>query len=930
MQTESEPKEKSELVESLKPFFWLILLLLFPALIAGSALTGLKKNLEKKSLESRFTAASLEMARLQREMNLHSVLNEALENFAGLSAKKLADCSDSNLALKKLEEIFFRRFPKGSEIMWFSSTGKMLKVAGQATMVTAWEKFVLSVCEPEKLRSLDKKIADGFVKREMSDFLSADFFRNIDRAPLEVFWKTRRVVFRLVRMSVKAGQEVPDRILFCLPVENSRPDWLENRALKKITGHGIAAGAIRFSDQIALEESAISANLMHGFSEDFRKGLTSKVWNGNLYLFSHQLGNPDLFLCVAIPAAKSGFQETLLGFLQIVIYLPFIFMITLRISGRKSDFISGMSLKTRFRLATAGLSAAPVLLMFLAGLLYMIQVESRIEQNRINALENKIADVSDFVTLQTARLENILRNQITTRIAKADGFQKMANDAFATLADSGCHLTMILTPAGGVFFKSSLEESQIKPRMSFFIGMIKMPLLNENFNVERLEQQTKSALGDSYSKYRERKFRYDFHDRLNSIEMGPTVASLFSTFVRDGSGNIIACLGLGFEAESMKQSFLKMYLKNEGQGDMRVFLKPGRVSGTDFAPRSTEVKELLNLTALTGKPFVKKISWAGSDYLVCSQILKNADSAAAAVMKIGQAGDTAAFVFAILALIFALSLANSRLIQKQFLSIFLKPVLLLTGMVNEIRDGVYSTSLQIVSTDEVGELFGSFNQMVVGLQEKAEMKKYLNEELFFETNSENRESFERTTATVMFCGIRNFIQLEEKLDPEESFSLMNHFLATCDEAVNRNGGQIDKFIGETAMAFFRGDESINSAVKAAIEIKNQVQTGIPDETDGDLTFGVGIAFGELIAGKIGSHHRRLDYTVIGDPVNLAARLEKLAGRGGWPQILVAEEIYEQINSFYECSVHGSVSIKGKAEQVRIFEVISDSKGCENA
>ncbi|MEW6710539.1 MAG: adenylate/guanylate cyclase domain-containing protein [Candidatus Riflebacteria bacterium] len=918
------------MVESLKPFFWLVLLLLFPALIAGSALNGLKKNLERKSLEGRFTIARLEMARLQREMDLHSVLNEALENFAGLSAKKLADSSDLTFTLKRLEALFFRRFPRESQIMWFSSTGKMLKLSGQATMVTAWEKFVSSICEPEKMRPLHRRIADGFVKSEMSDFLSADFFQNIDKEPLEVFWKTRRVFFRLVKMAVKPGNEVPDKILFCLPIENSRSDWLENRALKKITRHGIAAGAIRFSDQIALEESAISGNLMHGFSEDFRKGQISKIWNGNLYLFSHQLDNPDLFLCVAIPAAKTGFQENLLDLLQIVIYLPFIFMLALRVFGGKSDFISKMSLKTRFRLATAGLSAAPVILMFLAGLLYLMQVEGRIEQNRINTLENKISDVSDFVTLQSARLESILRNQITSRIASAESFQKMSDDAFAALEDSGCHLAMILTPDGSVFVKSSLEESQIKPRMSFFIGMIKMPLLNENFNVERLEQQTKSALGDSYSKYRERKFRYDFHDRLNSIEMGPTVASLFSTFVRDGSGNIVACLGLGFEAESMKQSFLKMYLKNEKPGDMRVFLKPGRVSGTYFVPRSSDVKELLDLTVLTGKSFIKKISWAGSDYLICSQILKNADSAAAAVMKIGQTGDAAAYVFAILFLIFALSLANSQLIQKQFLSIFLKPVFLLTGMVNEIRDGVYSTSLQVVSTDEIGELFSSFNQMVTGLQEKAEMKKYLNEELFSETNSQNRENFVRTTATVMFCGIRNFTQLEDRLAPEESFSLMNHFLATCDQTVNQNGGQIDKFIGETAMAFFRGDQSINFAVKAAIEIKNQVQTGIPDKAAEGLVFGVGIASGELIAGQIGSHHRRLDYTVIGDPVNLAARLEKLAGRVGQTQILVAEEIFDQINHLYDCTVHGAVSIKGKAEQVRIFEIISDPKGCENA
>lgn len=904
----------------LKKAIWLLAVLLFPAIIVSGSLKDFQMQLSELDQREQQNEATIAISRLNREMHLKSVVDEAIRNFAAQVEVSLTSDIKSPALIRKFDQIFFHRFPDSVRLLWFNKTHRLVPSVSAKKLLnrTVWEKFILRVSNPDQAKISDKKIAAGFIKSEMSDFLTPDFFSNINAAPIEVLLENERVFLRLVKLASPENSSLPAGFLVILPIERARKDWLETRALRKISNQSLLAGAFRFSDQSAIYGSMISENLLHGFSEKFKRGILTSDHEDFRYYFSYHFENPDIFLCIAMPSSKNELFKNLFTILRILAFFPFLAALYHSFGNKNRSAFSRLSLKTRFRLATVGLTVAPILLMTFAGLLYLVRLNTELEQSRLNQLDNAIDNYSDSITRQTSQLENFLRNNLSQKLQQCEDFAQMSEKAFTLLKDSGCHLAMILSKEGEIYHTTSLEDSLARNRMSFFIGMIKLPLINEGFAVAELERKTKSALGDRFSQYREKKFRYDFYNRLNAIEMGPTVANLFTTFIYNDAGKIVACVGVGFEAETMRQFFLKKALRQRRQTDTSVFLRPLTSSGAFYHPHSTAVDELLKLSALTGKPFERNLSLNGRNYLIRSRLLRNSQTAAAAVMRIDKSQNDSRMIFlAIFSLILALAVLNSHLIIKVFDRLFLQPIFALTSSVKSIRDGDYQIAFTSHSQDEIGTLQESFSKMADGLREKAEMKKYLNQDLYSEAESQQQTEFVKTTGTVMFCGIRDFSRFEKEMPAEEAFSMMNRFLSVCDRAVSSNSGKIDKFIGETAMAFFKDEQGLNNAVAAALQIQHRLAAEAKDLPD-SFCYGIGIAGGELIAGQIGSRRKRLDYTVIGDPVNLAARLEKLAGRKGTPEILTSAN--SSLEDSFATEKFATIKVKGKAQPVAIVKV----------
>jgi adenylate cyclase len=166
--------------------------------------------------------------------------------------------------------------------------------------------------------------------------------------------------------------------------------------------------------------------------------------------------------------------------------------------------------------------------------------------------------------------------------------------------------------------------------------------------------------------------------------------------------------------------------------------------------------------------------------------------------------------------------------------------------------------------------------------------------------------------------------MEKKLSPEEAIELMNLFLSQCEEAIGKHSGEVDKFIGDSVMAFFSGsDQNEKNALETALEIKRRIFqkiASVPEHKK--FNFGIGIASGELIAGHIGSLRKRLDYTLIGDPVNLAARLEKLASKNERPAILIDSETISATTGFTHLPVSID-AIKGKTKKVKVYALVQE-------
>lgn len=196
------------------------------------------------------------------------------------------------------------------------------------------------------------------------------------------------------------------------------------------------------------------------------------------------------------------------------------------------------------------------------------------------------------------------------------------------------------------------------------------------------------------------------------------------------------------------------------------------------------------------------------------------------------------------------------------------------------------------------------------------------------SGEEVRLGGQRMDISVMFVDIRGFTTLSEKLEPEQVIQFLNEYLDVCTKAVFQFNGTLDKFIGDGVMAIFGApvamDNHAEAAVRAALEMKRQtaaMEARLMERLGFTVRFGIGIHCGPAIVGNIGSEALRLDYTAIGDTVNLAARLESNAKPG---QILISKALRERIGEAFETTDIGDIKVKGKELPVTVYEVVSDT------
>ena len=209
------------------------------------------------------------------------------------------------------------------------------------------------------------------------------------------------------------------------------------------------------------------------------------------------------------------------------------------------------------------------------------------------------------------------------------------------------------------------------------------------------------------------------------------------------------------------------------------------------------------------------------------------------------------------------------------------------------------------------------------IKENNILKMYVDKNVlsFMETR-EYESSFtanETIDATVVFIDICGFTSISEKQTPDTVVTLLNdYFDVMVKEIINQNG-IVDKFMGDCVMAVFKGDFHLDRAIDASIAIRNNIND-LPKNNGFAPQVSIGINCGEMISGNIGSATlKRLDFTVIGDAVNISQRLQSAATVG---QILIPEACFEQVKNSFQCEKIGSFSLKNKTDEMIIYEVIS--------
>ena len=181
---------------------------------------------------------------------------------------------------------------------------------------------------------------------------------------------------------------------------------------------------------------------------------------------------------------------------------------------------------------------------------------------------------------------------------------------------------------------------------------------------------------------------------------------------------------------------------------------------------------------------------------------------------------------------------------------------------------------------------------------------------------------ETIEVSVVFIDICSFTSISENEAPDTVVKLLNSYFDVIVKEIIDQGGYIDKFIGDAVMAVFKGDFHLDRAIDSCLAVRKQIEK-LPNESKQQSfmpNVSIGVNSGEVVSGNIGSANlKRLDYTVIGDAVNTAQRLQSLAQPG---QILISEASHQKVKESFLCKQVGEMSLKNKAEPMMTYEVMN--------
>ena len=287
-----------------------------------------------------------------------------------------------------------------------------------------------------------------------------------------------------------------------------------------------------------------------------------------------------------------------------------------------------------------------------------------------------------------------------------------------------------------------------------------------------------------------------------------------------------------------------------------------------------------------------------------------------------------------LRLVSVLALAVATLVALWIARGVSQPVLQLAEHTRHIASGDYARRIELHRVDELGQLANAFNEMSAGLAERDLVRDLLDKNVSPEVAAQLMRDGaalggEEREVTILFADLRGFTTLSEKLAPHDLLALLNRYLDRMSAEIEREGGVIDKFIGDAIMALFgvpvaQGDAA-DRALAAALAMERAL-AGLNAELAAEgrppLELGIGINTARVVAGNIGSH-RRLNYSVIGDGVNVAARLQSLTRTPEYrTSIITSAATLSAVRGEKNFSPRalGVVQVKGRAEPVEIFAV----------
>lgn len=249
----------------------------------------------------------------------------------------------------------------------------------------------------------------------------------------------------------------------------------------------------------------------------------------------------------------------------------------------------------------------------------------------------------------------------------------------------------------------------------------------------------------------------------------------------------------------------------------------------------------------------------------------------------------------------------------------------------QVKAGHYVSTEVVRTRDELESLARHFNEMVRGLEERDRLKetfgRYVTRQVADHLmKGEQQLGGELVPVTILFSDIRSFTAISESMPPRELLDFLNEYFSGMVESVLEHNGVVDKFIGDAIMAVFgapvpeAGDPL--HAVRAALDMRARLQAinvGFRSRGLPEIRAGIGLHTGQVVAGNMG-HSQRMEYTVIGDAVNLASRLEGMTKELEC-DVILSEDLFEQVRDAVVAEPLRKIKVKGRAQEVMVYRLV---------
>src|SRR3954471_12838320 len=251
----------------------------------------------------------------------------------------------------------------------------------------------------------------------------------------------------------------------------------------------------------------------------------------------------------------------------------------------------------------------------------------------------------------------------------------------------------------------------------------------------------------------------------------------------------------------------------------------------------------------------------------------------------------------------------------------LAPVRELVEATQRVKAGAFSARVPVTSGDELGQLARSFNEMLTGLQERERLRaafgSYVSPDVAERVMAEGELlEGEDVELTILFVDIRDFTPFAERSSARETVTYLNDFFGLVVPILERHHGHANKFIGDGVMGVFGAPERLRDHASRALAAALELADAVDERYQGSLRVGIGLNSGPVSVGSVGGGGR-LEFTVIGDAVNVAERVQHLTRETG-DTILLTEATRCLLEDFKDLEPRGEVELKGKSDPVRVY------------